>query len=275
MPHILVFANQKGGVGKTTSAINLAASLALRGKKTILLDMDPQANASTSLNAAQRGLDGGSADDGQLTLADFLLSGRTADDIWQKLLRPAPCRNLYLAPADPARFSLEHELSRQPEPAFALKTRLATRPPPADYLVIDCPPSLSFLTLTALTAANSIIVPVQCEFLPLDGMRQILANLDDVRARLNPGLQLAGILLTMFDQRNNLSLQVAEDVRRHFGRRVFRTYIPRNVRLSEAPSHGLPCVLYDADCAGSRAYHRLAAEFLARQRAAKPAAHAA
>ncbi|WP_246503861.1 ParA family protein [Plastoroseomonas arctica] len=256
-PRITAFANQKGGVGKTTSAINLAAALA-QSRRVLLIDLDPQGNASTGLGIPrhERGAGSYAALAGGQSLA--------------ALTRPTMLDKLTILPADPDLAGAEVELAATERREHRLADALAV-PDMAgfDDIFIDCPPSLGLLTLNALVAADSVLVPLQCEFFALEGVSQITRTIDRVARSLNPRLALEGILLTMFDRRNNLSELVAADVRAFFGAKVFATVIPRNIRLSEAPSHGLPIALYDPRSPGTAAYEALAVEFLARRKMAR------
>ncbi len=252
---ILALANQKGGVGKTTTAINLGAALAESGRKTLLIDLDPQGNASTGLGipAAQR----------RQSTYHVLTEGTRLAEVAVESGAPG----LFIAPASADLSGIDAELSEADDRAQRLKEALAEGGEESiincyDYIILDCPPSLNLLTVNALTAADSVVVPLQCEFFALEGLTQLLGTIKHIQSRLNPGLAVQGIVLTMYDRRNNLSAQVAEDVRLNLRESVFRTIVPRNVRLSEAPSYALPGLLYDSECAGSEAYRSLAAELL-------------
>ncbi|MEL6310929.1 MAG: AAA family ATPase [Pseudomonadota bacterium] len=255
-PRVIALANQKGGVGKTTTAINLGAALALAGRQVEMIDLDPQGNASTGLGVF--------ASDREHTAYD-VLSGSVG---YAESLVPTSVDNLNLLSSSGDLAGLDVELAEDPHRAQRLRTSLGIDNDEAeargtDFILIDCPPSLSILTVNAMTAADSVLVPLQCEFFALEGLSQLLATIRRVKQRLNPALEIEGILLTMYDKRNNLSAQVAVDVRENLGQQVYSTIVPRNVRLSEAPSHGLPVLLYDGDCPGSVAYRRLAEEILA------------
>jgi chromosome partitioning protein len=255
-PRILAIANQKGGVGKTTTAINLGTALAAVGKSVLLIDADPQGNASTGLGVSRqmRGK----------TLYDVLMDNMHLSDV--VIATDVP--NLSLLPAEPDLSGVELELGGAPGRAYRLRDALAaSRGETAwDYVLIDCPPSLNLLTVNALAAADAVLVPMQCEFFALEGLSQLLGTIEQVRAGLNPSLEIQGVVLTMFDRRNSLSAQVARDVRSHLKGKVYDAVIPRNVRLSEAPSFGKPALIYDLQCAGSRAYLDLAKEVIARER---------
>jgi chromosome partitioning protein len=258
---VLVVANQKGGVGKTTTAINLGTALAAVGEKVLLIDSDPQGNASTGLGIG-RALR-------KTTLYDVLMGGTP---VAQAIVRTA-LPGLDLLPADPDLSGVELELGHQPRRSFKLRDALDPVREAGDYtyVLIDCPPSLSLLTVNAMAAADAVLVPLQCEFFALEGLTQLMRTVDLVRGNLNPRLEIQGVVLTMYDRRNTLSGQVAKDVRDHLGDRVYDTMIPRNVRVSEAPSFGKPAIIYDLHCAGSQAYLKLAREVMARERGAAPA----
>jgi chromosome partitioning protein len=251
-PRIVAIANQKGGVGKTTTAINLATALAVGGEKILLIDADPQGNASTGLGIEQAIRNGG-------TYA--LLAGEQSLD---RLTLPTGVPNLSVVPAVSDLIGADMEFSQTERREFLLRDAIARGNSGAGTIFIDCPPGLGLLTLNALVAADAVLVPLQCEFFALEGISQLMRTIEMVRHRLNPSLALEGIVLTMVDRRNNLSEQVSADVRGHFGRQVFETSIPRNIRITEAPSHGLPVLLYDFRSAGAQAYLNLAAEFLKR-----------
>ncbi len=253
---ILAIANQKGGVGKTTTAINLGTALTAVGERVLLIDSDPQGNASTGLGVLPHGRD--------KTLYDVLM-----DDL--PLLRAVVQTEIPgfdLVPAEADLTGVELELGQTARRAFRLKDALAPirRDAVYDYILIDCPPSLNLLNLNAMTAADAVLVPLQCEFFALEGLTQLLRTIEQVRGALNPGLEIQGVVLTMYDKRNSLSAMVAKDVREHLGEHVYETVIPRNVRVSEAPSFGKPALIYDLQCAGSQAYLRLAGEVIGRER---------
>ena len=255
---ILAIANQKGGVGKTTTAINLATALAAVGKRVLLIDLDPQGNASTGLGVRRSAL--------RKSVYDVLFD--EADLATASVQTKVP--RLSVVPSSIHLSGAEIELVTAAAREFrlknALESALSKADLPYDYVMIDCPPSLGMLTLNALVAAQSIVVPLQCEFFALEGLSQLVKTVERVRKHFNPQLDIQGIVMTMFDQRNNLSGMVAADVRGHFGDKVYKTVIPRNVRLSEAPSFGLPAIVYDMRCTGAQAYIKLAKEVIGRER---------
>ena len=253
---VLVIANQKGGVGKTTTAINLGTALAAVGEKVLLIDSDPQGNASTGLGVGRAKR--------KTTLYDVLMGEKPAVEA----VVPTDLPGLYIIPADPDLSGVELEIGSQSRRSFKLRDALEQIRREGDftYVLIDCPPSLNLLTVNAMTAADAVLVPLQCEFFALEGLTQLMRTVELVRGSLNPALEIQGVVLTMYDRRNSLSEQVASDVREHFGKKVYDTVIPRNVRVSEAPSFGKPVLVYDLKCAGSQAYLRLAREVVARER---------
>ena len=262
MPRVLVVANQKGGVGKTTTAINLGTALAAIGQATLIIDIDPQGNASTGLGIAESEL--------SRTIYDVLLGESSLADAVMATRIP----NLWLVPSTVDLSGAELELVNRADRNFILRAALKLLPQHVgnlSYVLIDCPPSLTLLTVNAMAAADAVVVPLQCEFFALEGLSQLLKTIDLVRGNLNPDLEIQGIILTMFDKRNRLAVQVAEDVRAHMGEKVYDTMIPRNVRISEAPSYGLPALIYDLRCPGSQAYIKLAGEMIKRERAGQAA----
>jgi chromosome partitioning protein len=254
---ILAVANQKGGVGKTTTTINLGTALSAVGERVLIMDMDPQGNASTGLGLprSQR----------KLTTYDVL----TGNALLAEAIYPTRIPGLSLVPSTQDLSGAEPELMSEPRRNFHLRDAFdsfAASDPDVSYVLIDCPPALTLLTVNAMVAADAVVVPLVCEFFPLEGLSQLVNTIELVRAGLNPKLDIQGVILTMFDKRNSLTEQVAADVRAHFGEKVYQTVIPRNVRVSEAPSHGLPALIYDVKCAGSQAYIKLAAEVIQRER---------
>lgn len=259
---VIVLANQKGGVGKTTTAINLGTALAAIGEKVLIADLDPQGNASTGL-----GID---RNDRKNSTYHVMVGESTLLDAAKQTAVPG----LFIAPSTLDLLGVELEIAPAADRALRLKKAVADLGAQDDpdtgrftYVLVDCPPSLNLLTVNALAAADSVLVPLQCEFFALEGLSQLLATVDQVRRTLNPSLTIHGVVLTMFDPRNNLASQVVADVRQHMGDKVYDTIIPRNVRVSEAPSHGKPVLLYDFKCAGSQAYLKLASEIIQREKA--------
>lgn len=264
----LAVANQKGGVGKTTTAINLGTALAAIGERVLVIDLDPQGNASTGLGVPPEARTRTSYDAVMGTVSLLDAAVQTA------------IPGLFVVPANSDLVGLESDLSGDVSRAYKLRDAVAalaaqSRSKPADqafkYVLIDCPPSLNILTLNALAAADAVLVPVQCEFFALEGISQLKDTIDQIRATLNPSLEIQGVVLTMHDARTTLSREVADEVRAFFGPKVYESVIPRNTRVAEAPSHGKPILLYDYDCAGSQAYIRLATEIIERERQTKAA----
>ena len=249
MARVICIANQKGGVGKTTTSVNLSAALAARGKRVLLLDLDPQGNASSGLGLKKHEYQ-------DANIYHVLIGENTLAEV----IRTTNTKNLSIAPANPDLVGAEIELVDTPRREHRLKEALAPHLASFDYVLIDCPPSLGLLTLNALTAANTFIVPLQCEYYALEGLSQLLNTAGLVKKNINPELRIEGIVLTMFDTRNNLSHQVVSEIQTHFGDKVFKSVIPRNVRLSEAPSHGQPIIEYDARSIGAVKYMELADE---------------
>jgi chromosome partitioning protein len=263
-PRVLVLANQKGGVGKTTTAINLGTALAAIGEKVLIIDLDPQGNASTGLGIDRKN---------RQTSTYHVLAGEAS---LEESITETVVPGLAVAPSTLDLLGVELEIASERNRAHRLRSaiqQLSVREvtEPFTYILIDCPPSLNLLTINALTAADAVLVPLQCEFFALEGLSQLLKTVEQVRSALNPDLTIHGVVLTMFDPRNNLSGQVVADVRQFMGAKVYETMIPRNVRVSEAPSHGKPVLLYDLKCAGSQAYLRLASEVIQRERALRAA----
>lgn len=253
-PRCIAIANQKGGVGKTTTAINLGASLAAEGQRVLIIDLDPQGNASTGL-----GID---ADRRNFTTYDLLIEGMSL----QEIVLPTGVENLSIAPATTDLSSADVELVSNENRVFLLKDALVPEfLGDFDIILMDCPPSLNLLTVNAMAAADAVLVPLQTEFFALEGLSQLMLTIREVRQSANPGLRIEGVVLTMFDIRNNLCRLVEEDARENLGELVYRTRIPRNVRLSEAPSYAMPILQYDPTSRGSAAYRELAREVLARQ----------
>ncbi|NLP47114.1 MAG: ParA family protein [Epulopiscium sp.] len=253
MGRIIAIANQKGGVGKTTTTINLAASLAEKGKKVLVVDIDPQGNTTSGLGVEKNHLDH--------TIYELLLQQST----WEVTLIHTQVEGLDLIPANVNLAGAEIELIGVEQREYLLKQYLEEVYQEYDFILIDCPPSLNTLTINALTAANTVLVPIQCEYYALEGLTQLMHTIHLVSQRLNPKLEIEGIVFTMFDARTNLSLQVVEEVKRHLHRNIYKTIIPRNVRLGEAPSHGLPITLYDSRSKGAESYRLLAEEVIERE----------
>ncbi|MBO6763428.1 ParA family protein [Maricaulis sp.] len=260
-PRVIAIANQKGGVGKTTTAINLGTALAAIRQKVAIIDLDPQGNASTGLGVPPSKR--------TLTSYDVLVGG----DPLKSALVPTVVPGLSIVPSDQLLSGVELELADDQRRSYRLKravdqsiAALSHDEDGLDYILIDCPPSLNVLTVNSLTAADAILVPLQCEFFALEGLSQLLRTVERVRGHLNTKLEIQGVVLTMYDGRNNLSAEVAADVREHFGEKVYKTMIPRNVRVSEAPSVGKPVLLYDLQCTGSQAYISLAKEIVQQER---------
>lgn len=254
MPRIIAVANRKGGVGKTTTTVNIATAMAATGKKVLVVDLDPQGNASTSMGINKRGR--------MASSYEVLLGEKSVSEavVWTEV------RNFSIIPSSPDLAGAEVELIDLERREFMLKQALIKGALNYDYVLIDCPPSLSLVTINALVAADAVIVPLQCEFLALEGITDLIKNINLIKKRFNPTLELQGVVLTMYDKRNNLSQMVEDDVRNYFGKKVYQTVIPRNVRISEAPSHGKPVLLYDFKCPGSQAYISLTGEVLRREK---------
>ncbi len=259
-PRVLALANQKGGVGKTTTAINLGTALAAIGERVLIVDLDPQGNASTGLGIDRRNRN--------CSTYDVLIGEASL----RESVVPTAVPRLHIAPSTMDLSGLELELGTTAGRAFRLRDAVsslntnAAQDADYTYLLIDCPPSLNLLTVNAMAASDAILVPLQCEFFALEGLSQLLQTVEQVRTTLNPNLSIHGIVLTMFDSRNNLSNQVVADVRQFMGSKVYKTMIPRNVRISEAPSYGKPVLVYDLKCVGSEAYLKLATEVIQRER---------
>jgi chromosome partitioning protein len=256
-PRIITIANQKGGVGKTTTAINLATALAAIGERVLLVDLDPQGNASTGLGIDRR--------DRRVSSYDVLTGTLSLEEAAMETAVPG----LFIVPSTLDLLGVEMEIAGTPDRVLRLRNAVratAARGVLYSYILIDCPPSLNLLTLNSMAAADSVLVPLQCEFFALEGLSQLLETVEEVHRTVNPELTIQGIVMTMYDGRNNLANQVVDDVRAHLGDKVYNTIIPRNVRVSEAPSHGKPAILYDLKCSGSQAYLQLASEVIRQER---------
>ncbi|MCH7549016.1 MAG: ParA family protein [Candidatus Krumholzibacteriota bacterium] len=251
MGRIIAIANQKGGVGKTTTAVNLCASLAAAERKTLIVDMDPQANAVSGV-----GLD-------KSTIEQTVYQVLFDDNLIHETIRETTMPHLFMLPSNAELTGADIELVTEPRREYRLKRALAHVRDEYDYIVVDCPPSLGLLTLNVLTAADSILIPVQCEYYALEGLSQLLSTVELVQNSFNRDLRIEGVLLTMFDRRLNLATQVAEEAQKFFGDKVYNTVIPRNVKLSESPSFGKPILLYDVQCQGAKSYLELAREVIA------------
>ena len=257
--------NQKGGVGKTTTVINLAAGLSMKGKKVLVIDLDPQGNATTGLGLSNN-------DSSEQTIYNVLNGKKNISDVIQK----TKIENLDLVTSNVDLSGLEVETAGDSRRAFILKEQLVAYLNDSralyDYVLIDCPPSLSLLTIMALVASNSLVVPLQTEFFALEGLTQLMKTIERVKSNLNPDLTIKGILLTMYDKRNKLSSEVEKEARGYFKQKVYKTVVPRNVRLSEAPSHGVPVLIYDKNCPGSKSYYSFTDEFLDQEKIMETAA---
>jgi chromosome partitioning protein len=253
MARVISIVNQKGGVGKTTTAVSLAAGLACAGRKTLLVDLDPQGNATTGLGVSKAGL--------RPTIYHVLLD----EEPVERAILPTTIETLWLIPSDIDLVGAEVEIVAVPARESLLARALAPARPEYAYIIIDCPPSLGLLTLNALTASDSVLIPLQCEFYALEGLTHLMKTVKLVRERLNPALAVEGILLTMFDGRTSLAVQIRDEVQQYFKGQIFETIVPRNVRLTEAPSHGKPIVLYDLKSSGALAYLELTREVLAHE----------
>jgi chromosome partitioning protein len=252
MAEIIAFANQKGGVGKTTTAVNIGTSLAAIKKRVLLIDLDPQGNLGTGLGFVR-------ASHSQSVYGVLMGTARAEDNILSTAIP-----NMHIMPSSPALSGAEVELLDMDNREYRLRDAVESIAGHYDYILLDCPPALGYLTLNAMTTANKVIVPLQCEFYALEGITQLMHTISEVKAKWNPGLEILGILLTMYDRRQALTRAVEDDVRKTFGDKVFTTIVPRNVRISEAPSHGKPALFYDFNSAGAQAYLRVATEVVER-----------
>ncbi len=250
MTKIIAFANQKGGVGKTTTAINIGASLAAIDKRVLLIDLDPQGNAGTGLGFVR-------ASHNQSVYPVIMGTGAAADNVLTTAVK-----NMHILPSSPQLSGAEVELLDMENREYRLRDALSEIASHYDYILLDCPPALGYLTLNALTTADYVVVPLQCEFFALEGIQHLVNNIGEIQKKWNANLEILGVLLTMYDRRNNLSKAIEEDVRGAFGSRVFKTIVPRNVRISEAPSHGKPALFYDFNSGGAQAYLRVATEIV-------------
>ena len=251
---VIAVANRKGGVGKTTTTINIATAMAAIGKKVLVLDLDPQGNATTSMGLDKKNC--------EFSSYDVLINNIEA----QKAIISTQIPDFYIMPSKPSLAGAEIELINIEKREYVLRKALQSVTGMFDYVLIDCPPSLNLITINALVASGSVIVPLQCEFLALEGLTDLIKNINQIKKVFNPSLKLQGIVLTMFDKRNNLSAMVEKDVRQYFGDLVYQTLIPRSVRISEAPSHGKPILIYDFKSVGAKAYLSLAKEVLKREK---------
>ncbi len=253
-PRVISIANQKGGVGKTTTAVNLATAMCAVNKKVLIIDLDPQGNASTSVGVDRN--------PSLINSYQVLIGQKNLSDavVWTKI------PNLSLVPSSRDLLGVDMEFSDVENPQFFLKEAFKTGAHSYDYIIIDCPPAVGMLTINALVASDAVLVPIQCEYLALEGVADLVKTIERVKTNFNHSLEIQGIVLTMYDARNKLSEAVADDVKGFFGEKVYNTMIPRNVRVSEAPSHGKPVILYDWKCVGSQAYINLASEVLKRER---------
>lgn len=251
---VIAVANRKGGVGKTTTAINIATAMAAIGKKVLVVDLDPQGNATTSMGLDKRNC--------EFSSYDILINSVSVKDV----IKSCEIPNFYIIPSKPALAGAEIELIDIEKREYILRNALQEIAGDFDYVLIDCPPSLNLITINAFVASGSVIIPLQCEFLALEGLTDLIKNINQIKKGFNPNLKVQGIVLTMYDKRNNLSSMVEKDVRQYFGDLVYQTIIPRSVRISEAPSHGKPILIYDFKSVGAQAYISLAKEVLKREK---------